>query len=180
MTPELITSNLFITLLKPEHLPLLIDYQNVNREHLAKWEPVRTEDYFSRQETKKQIDKSVQNFKSGKELSFVSLNKTKTEIIGLCTFSDITYSRSPTCHLGYSLSARAQGKGLMFEMLQCTIDYLFEQYHLQEIKASYMPDNSRSENLLVKLGFEKEGFAKGYLRIAGQWEDHILMSKIAD
>lgn len=180
MISELTTPNLFITQLKPEHLTLLVEYQNTNREHLAKWEPARTEDYFSREETKKQIDKTVQNFKSGRCVSFVSFNKAKTEIIGLCTFSDIIYSSSPACYLGYSLSKSAQGKGLMFEMLQCTIAAIFEEFHLQQINASYMPNNSRSENLLVKLGFEKEGFAKSHLRIAGQWEDHILMSKIAD
>jgi len=180
MNRTLNTPNLFITLLKPEHLTLLVNYQNENREHLAKWEPARTETYFSLEETKKQIDKSMQQFKSGSTVSFVSLNKSKTEIIGLCTFSDIVYSVCSACYLGYSLCERAQGKGLMFEMLQATIKYMFEQYHLKQMMASYMPANIRSENLLIKLGFEKEGAAKAYLKIAGQWEDHILMSKIAD
>ncbi|WP_415232094.1 hypothetical protein [Psychromonas sp.] len=36
----------------------------------------------------------------------------------------------------------------------------------------------RSEKLLVKLGFEKEGVAKSYLKIAGSWQDHVLTSKI--
>lgn len=177
MNLTLNTPNLFITLLKPEHSTLLTTYQNENREHLAKWEPARTEAYFSLAETKKQIHKSVQKFKSGNTISFVSFNKSKTEIIGLCIFSDIVYSAASTCYLGYSLSQRAQGKGLMFEMLQATIKYMFEQYHLKQIMASYMPENIRSENLLVKLGFEKEGVAKAYLQIAGQWEDHILMSR---
>ncbi|MEZ8447765.1 30S ribosomal protein S5 alanine N-acetyltransferase, partial [Vibrio splendidus] len=29
-----------------------------------------------------------------------------------------------------------------------------------------------------KLGFEKEGVARKYLKIAGQWENHILTSKL--
>jgi len=41
-----------------------------------------------------------------------------------------------------------------------------------------MPHNAASERVLFKLGFEKEGIARKYLKIAGKWEDHILTSKI--
>ena len=45
--------------------------------------------------------------------------------------------------------------------------------------ANYMPHNSRSAALLFRLGFEKEGVARSYLKIAGKWQDHVLTSKIA-
>ena len=32
----------------------------------------------------------------------------------------------------------------------------------------------RSGNLLARLGFEKEGYAKDYLLIDGEWRDHVL------
>ena len=32
----------------------------------------------------------------------------------------------------------------------------------------------RSGALLARLGFEKEGYAKDYLLIDGQWRDHVL------
>lgn len=43
---------------------------------------------------------------------------------------------------------------------------------------NYIPSNIRSERVLLKLGFEKEGLAKSYLKIAGKWQDHILTAKI--
>ena len=39
-----------------------------------------------------------------------------------------------------------------------------------------MPSNKRSAQLLQKIGFIIEGYAKNYLLINGQWEDHILTS----
>ncbi|MDZ7185229.1 hypothetical protein U4005_19255, partial [Escherichia coli] len=39
---------------------------------------------------------------------------------------------------------------------------------------NYMPHNKRSGDLLARLGFEKEGYAKDYLLIDGQWRDHVL------
>ncbi|MCD8476266.1 MAG: 30S ribosomal protein S5 alanine N-acetyltransferase, partial [Shewanella fodinae] len=39
--------------------------------------------------------------------------------------------------------------------------------------------NLRSANLLQRLGFEREGIARRYLKINGQWQDHILTAKLA-
>jgi ribosomal-protein-alanine N-acetyltransferase len=41
-----------------------------------------------------------------------------------------------------------------------------------------IPSNIRSGKLLDKLGFQKEGVAKSYLKIAGPWQDHVLTSKL--
>ena len=179
MISELKTPNLIISQLKAEDLPLLVKYQNENKKHLAKWEPRRTLDYYSIEESRKRIDVNLQNFKLGTSISLVGFNKTKTEIITLCTFSNIVYGVFQACNLGYSISEREQGKGLMFEMLESSISYLFNEYHLHRIMANYIPQNKRSEKLLLKLDFKKEGLAKSYLKIAGKWEDHILTSKIS-
>jgi ribosomal-protein-alanine N-acetyltransferase len=40
--------------------------------------------------------------------------------------------------------------------------------------ATYQPANERSGKLLKNLGFVVEGYARDYLRINGQWRDHIL------
>jgi ribosomal-protein-alanine N-acetyltransferase len=45
--------------------------------------------------------------------------------------------------------------------------------------ANHLPHNKRSEALLKKLGFEREGYAKDYLQIDGQWQDHVLNSRLA-
>ncbi len=45
---------------------------------------------------------------------------------------------------------------------------------MHRIMANYMPHNMRSGHLLTKLGFEREGYAKQYLQINGEWRDHVL------
>jgi ribosomal-protein-alanine N-acetyltransferase len=42
--------------------------------------------------------------------------------------------------------------------------------------ANYRPENERSGILLERLGFVREGLAKDYLFIDGQWRDHVLTS----
>jgi ribosomal-protein-alanine N-acetyltransferase len=44
--------------------------------------------------------------------------------------------------------------------------------------ASYRPENERSGRLLARLGFECEGLAKAYLKIDGEWADHVMTSRL--
>ncbi|MGL5727678.1 MAG: GNAT family N-acetyltransferase, partial [Plesiomonas sp.] len=77
-------------------------------------------------------------------------------------------------YLGYSLGKQFVGKGLMYEALKESNRYMLEKQHLHRIMANYMPHNQRSGNLLTRLGFEREGYAKEYLLINGMWQDHIM------
>ncbi len=56
--------------------------------------------------------------------------------------------------------------------------YMFNQFNMHRVVATYTVTNQRSAALLERLGFEKEGYAKSYLNIAGTWEDHILTALI--
>ncbi|MFW8253899.1 GNAT family N-acetyltransferase, partial [Klebsiella pneumoniae] len=78
------------------------------------------------------------------------------------------------CFLGYSLGEKWQGQGLMLEALQSLIRYMQRQQKRHRIMANYMPHNQSSGDLLTRLGFEREGYAKDYLLIDGKWQDHVL------
>ncbi|EJA8914550.1 ribosomal protein S5-alanine N-acetyltransferase, partial [Escherichia coli] len=88
--------------------------------------------------------------------------------------SNVVRGSFHACYLGYSIGQKWQGKGLMFEALSAAIRYMQRTQHIHRIMANYMPHNKRSGDLLARLGFEKEGYAKDYLLIDGQWRDHVL------
>ncbi|MBU2894866.1 GNAT family N-acetyltransferase [Colwellia sp. D2M02] len=177
-TPELITKNLIITILEPKDYQLLATYERANRAHLAKWEPLRSDEYFTDEAVRKRVAQNFDNFKSGSSIAFVALDKKRTKIICCCNYSNIVQGVFQACHLGYSVNMADQGKGLMFEMLQASLEYVFSQRELHRVMANYITSNIRSDRLLARLGFEKEGVAKSYLKIAGSWQDHVLTSKI--
>jgi ribosomal-protein-alanine N-acetyltransferase len=64
----------------------------------------------------------------------------------------------------------------MTEALKPALRFMFMDMNLHRIGANYMPRNQRSGNLLRRLGFVVEGYARDYLLINGTWEDHILTS----
>ena len=64
----------------------------------------------------------------------------------------------------------------MTEGLKAATQYLFQELNFHRVMANYMPHNRRSCNVLKRLGFVIEGYARDYLLINGQWEDHIMTS----
>jgi ribosomal-protein-alanine N-acetyltransferase len=64
----------------------------------------------------------------------------------------------------------------MGEALQVAINYVFKELNMHRVMANYIPDNQRSGNVLKRLEFVVEGYARDYLLINGQWQDHILTS----
>ena len=60
------------------------------------------------------------------------------------------------------------------EAVICLIDYLFDQFALQRLKASVDPRNKASIVLLKKLGFQKTGFFPKSVEIRGELQDDAI------
>lgn len=60
------------------------------------------------------------------------------------------------------------------------LDFAFQYLRLHRIEAACLPHNEPSIGLLRKCGFEQEGRARGYLKIAGEWCDHLLFARLSD
>ncbi|WP_438863191.1 GNAT family N-acetyltransferase [Neptunicella sp.] len=176
--PSLSTAHLQIWVLAPQDYVLLMEYEHANRQHLAKWEPLRPNSYFNAEQTRIRVKQHFDDALNGRALHLVAKEHENQSIMAVCHFSNIVYGPFQACNMGYSIDYRYQGQGLMYEMVSRSIDYVFTHLNLHRIMASYMTDNIRSEHLLQRLGFVKEGFAQSYLHIAGQWQDHILTAKI--
>jgi ribosomal-protein-alanine N-acetyltransferase len=101
-----------------------------------------------------------------------------SRIIGSINLTQIVRGSFHAAHLGYSIDGEREGRGLMTEGLWAALDCAFGPMRLHRIMAAYIPDNVGSARVLEKLGFVREGYAKGYLFIAGKWEDHILTARI--
>lgn len=56
----------------------------------------------------------------------------------------------------------------------------FGRHGLHRVEAGTLVDNLASQAVLRRTGFTLIGRAPGYLRIAGQWRDHLLFQRIAD
>lgn len=176
--PHIRTPRGVLKLLDQDDVMLLHRYVNEQKDHLAQWEPLRTPDYFSEETCALRIKEMRRDFMEDKGCVLCFLTPDESRMIAYSNYSQIVRGISQSCFLGYSLAQDCQGKGYMFECLQAGIQYMSEELNIDRIQACYMPRNHRSAAVLERLEFEREGTARNYLKINGEWEDHILTALV--
>lgn len=106
--------------------------------------------------------------------------KTEARLIGGVNINDIRRNVSQFANLGYWLCEKDRGQGYMIESIGSILQFCFMRLNLNRVNAACIPRNTSSKNVLENSGFIEEGFAKSYLKINGNWEDHILYGMTYD
>lgn len=93
-------------------------------------------------------------------------------IIGAANLSQIFYGNFKSAFLGYYVGRAFAERGLMKEGLELVLKRAFVTLRLHRLEANIQPHNGRSLALVCRLGFQREGYSKRYLKIGGRWRDH--------
>jgi [ribosomal protein S5]-alanine N-acetyltransferase len=155
---------------------LLRSFLLSNRHAHAKWQPRRSDAYFELDRIRASFYAERSASKGANAFRVALLDPDQARVLGLINFTNIQGFPFNATNVGFAVDHKHEGLGLMSEALRVAIPFAFQSFSLNRIMANFMPSNFRSARLLSSLGFEIEGFAKDYLQIAGQWEDHILTS----
>lgn len=162
------TSRLILRAPKENDLEALKAFEKRNKRHLSPWESIKVP-------ADVRIANWLKDSAEGRSVRFFIFAKDAPEkLVGMCNFTQIFRGAFQACYLGYKIDKDCEGQGYMFEALQRTIRYIFEEEKLHRIMAAYIPINVRSAALLDRLDFAVEGYARNYLLINDKWEDHIL------
>ncbi|MCR9546312.1 ribosomal protein S5-alanine N-acetyltransferase [Vibrio antiquarius] len=157
---------------------MIAEYFQANREYLKPFEPKREEAFFSVNGWLQKLIKLNELHRMGLGYYCLLVRASSGEMLGTISFSNLSRFPFYSCNVGYSLAEKAQGHGYMRRGLTMACDYMFNVQKLHRIQAGYMPHNKRSESVLEHVGFNREGYAKDYLLINGEWQDHVLTSLI--
>jgi ribosomal-protein-alanine N-acetyltransferase len=169
------TERLCVRLPRPEEATEVADFYLTNREHLQPWSPTLHSGLFSGAFWAAEADRRLADFEAGIEMrGFIYPLQGSRRVLGNLSLNQIVRGALHGCSLGYSLAEDAQGHGYMLEAVRGAVAYAFGPLGLHRVMADYMPRNRRSGAVLRQAGFVVEGYARGFLRINGRWEDHIL------
>lgn len=100
-------------------------------------------------------------------------------LLGAVTLTNVRRGVAQTATLGYWIGEAHARQGHMNRALALLVPHAFKLLSLHRLDAACLPRNEASIALLKRAGFEREGYAKSYLQIAGRWEDHLLFAKVA-
>jgi ribosomal-protein-alanine N-acetyltransferase len=148
-----------------------------SREHLAPWEPDKGEASFTAEGVRESIQASVERAEAGTALSYVIADGAR--VVGGIMLNSIVrgpYFRS--CSFGYWVAASEAGRGVATEAVRLAKQVAFSELELKRVQAETLPNNRASQKVLLRNGFEPIGMAPAYLKIAGEWQDHLLFQAL--
>lgn len=173
-----VNQDIIVRTAEPTDGHLISSYFIANKAFLKPWEPRREESFYTTAHWTQKLIKLNELHRLGLAYYLLIIDKQSKQMLGTISFSNLSRFPFHACSLGYSLAESAQGRGVMTAAVKLALSYMFNVQNIHRVMASYMPRNHRSEAVLNRVGFIKEGFAKDYLLINGKWEDHNLTSII--
>ena len=148
-----------------------------NRQHLAPWEPVRPEEFFTTPGQAALLELEEKNRRAGRSARWV-LADPSGELVGSVTLSGIALGPFRNAGLGYWIDGALNGRGLATAAVRLVCRLADSELGLHRVEAGTLLHNAGSQRVLTKSGFEPFGVAPRYLHIAGKWQDHRLFQRI--
>lgn len=164
--PILRTDRLTLRKIQPDDADRIFEMRQNSRNNEFLFRP-NMEIVDSAKELIQQVETGYQE---GNKIAWAGLLRDEKTIIGTCGFNHID-AQNMRAEIGGELFIDYWGKHLAFEAVEAIINYGFQGMNLHTIEAKVNPGNRGSIFLLEKLGFEREGYFKGYGYYQGEFLD---------
>jgi ribosomal-protein-alanine N-acetyltransferase len=151
-----------------------------SREFLIPWEPTWAADELSRAAYRRRLSRYAKAATDGTGHMFFVFDRKSGELTGGCQFSNIRIGIAQSAvSLGYWMGKKFAGQGLMTDAVVTLVRHAFDRMGYHRVEAACLPSNTASRRVLAKAGFTAEGTARKYLKINGEWQDHLLFAIVA-
>jgi [ribosomal protein S5]-alanine N-acetyltransferase len=152
--------------------------RSASRTFLERWEPTWPEDDLTQAAFRRRLRRQDEDIARDEAYGFLIFEPTSDQLLGGITLGGIRRGVSQSGTLGYWMGAPHAGKGHMTRAVAATVEYAFSKLRLHRVEAACIPDNAPSIALLERNGFQREGYARSYLKIDGAWRDHVLFALV--
>jgi len=171
--PKLETERLTLREFKPEDAKDLFRLRTDERvlKHLGflRMKDIETASAF--------IERMYKSREKNQSITWVIRHKDKDELIGTIVYWNIQ-PENYRAEIGYVLHPDHWGKGYMTEAMLKVLNHGFSTMKLHSIEALVSPENQASVQLLIRLGFTKEGLLREAVQWEGKFSDQAIYSLI--
>jgi ribosomal-protein-alanine N-acetyltransferase len=101
-------------------------------------------------------------------------------VVGRINVNNVVRGSFLSGDLGYWVAEAATGRGVATAAVSVMVRSAFGEDGLHRLQAGTLVDNVASQRVLRRNRFERIGVAPRYLRIAGEWRDHVLFQLVDD
>lgn len=150
-----------------------------SRDFLEPWEPVWGEDDLTRRSFRQRVKRAQDEADADEAYAFFLFRTRDQALLGGVTLGLVRRGVAQAATMGYWIGEPYAGQGYMTRAASAVVGHAFGELRLRRIEAACLPTNERSRRLLERVGFQREGYARQYLCIAGAWQDHLLYAMLA-
>ncbi len=147
-----------------------------SRNFLVPWEPAWPNDDLTRGAFRRRLRRHGEEIDRDEAYPFLIFRETDNALLGGLTLGQIRRGVGQAGTLGYWMGEPHAGRGYMSRAVRAAAGFGFATLRLHRIEAACIPANAASARLLERVGFQREGYARSYLRINGAWQDHLLFA----
>lgn len=151
-----------------------------SRAFLIPWEPTWPADDLTRSAFRRRIRRYWRDVREDVSYPFFVFRAHDDALLGGLTLSNVRRGVAQTAALGYWLGQPFSRRGYMTAAVDAVLPFAFNTLGLHRVEAACLPTNGPSIRLLRRCGFAEEGYARHYLKINGEWRDHLLFAILAD
>lgn len=178
--PYLQGDGIFLRAAQMQDFQQWADLRARSRAFLTAWEPVWPEDDLTSAAFRRRVRRTLLDMENEEAFAFLIFRQSDQKLLGGLTLGHVRRGVAQSATLGYWMGAPYAGQRCMSRAVRSALHFAFGQLKLHRVEAACLPHNAASIHLLEATGFEREGLAKSYLRIAGQWQDHLLFGRLAE
>ena len=154
--------------------------REASRAFLTPWEPTWPADDLTRSAFRRRLRRYAEDQRNDQAYAYFLFRSGDQVLVGGLTLANLRRGVAQAGSLGYWIGAPYARRGYMTAAVAALIPYAFSTLRLHRLEAACIPTNAASVSLLEKTGFEREGYAREYLCINGQWQDHLLYARLKD
>jgi ribosomal-protein-alanine N-acetyltransferase len=151
-----------------------------SRDFLTPWEPAWPADALTEGAFFRRIRRLAGEWRADEGYSFHVFRQDGGELVGGIGLTQVRRGVAQTGTLGYWIGEPYQRRGYTSEAVRLISEFAFRSLHLHRIEAACLPENAPSRRVLEKCRFVREGYARLYLKIAGDWRDHLTFALLQE
>lgn len=151
-----------------------------SRAHLTPWEPQWSRDELTRTAFRRRLRHYFRESREDLGYAFFAFRTGDDVLLGGLTLSNVRRGVAQSVSLGYWLGEPYVRRGHMTAAVRALLPYAFDELRLHRVEAACLPTNAASIRVLENNGFTREGLARRYLKIDGDWQDHLLFARLSD
>jgi RimJ/RimL family protein N-acetyltransferase len=160
-----------------EHVVLRpVESEELGRLLQLEWDPAATGEFqwFGfRMDTARELERRwQQDGLIGAAGSYLAVGVDDGGCAGLVSWRPL--GPTPNYEIGIALFPEYRGRGLGTEAQRQLVEYLFATTTAHRLQAGTEIDNLAEQHALERVGFQKEGIARGLYFRAGAWRDSVF------